>query len=116
MDIIEAKQILSLLADGINPITKDLLPADSICNQVEIVRAFHCVLNTLSRIGDKDYPPNAGMPWTKEEDESLLAAVREGKTVPELAKRHGRTTGAISSRLQKLAEDETIGADPLENK
>ena len=56
------------------------------------------------------------MPWTKEEDESLLAAVREGKTVPELARRHGRTTGAISSRLQKLAEDETIGADPLENK
>ena len=116
MDIIEAKQILSLLADGVNPITKDPLPVDSICNQVEIVRAFHCVLNTLSRIGEKNYPPNAGMPWTKEEDESLLAAVREGKTVPELARRHSRTTGAISSRLQKLAEDETIGADPLENK
>ena len=116
VDIIEAKQILSLLADGVNPITKDPLPVDSICNQVEIVRAFHCVLNTLSRIGDKNYPPNAGMTWTKEEDEPLLAAVREGKTVPELARRHGRTTGAISSRLQKLAEDETIGADPLENK
>ena len=108
MDIMEAKQILSLLADGVNPITNDCLPEDSICNQVEIVRAFHCILNTLSRIGDKDYPPNAGMPWTKDEDEALLASIRDGKTIPELAKKHGRTTGAISSRLQRLAEDETV--------
>lgn len=116
MDIMEAKQILSLLADGVNPITNDCLPEDSICNQVEIVRAFHCILNTLSRIGDKDYPPNAGMPWTKDEDESLLAAIKEGKTIPELAKKHGRTTGAISSRLQKLAEDEATIMSSLDNR
>ena len=104
MDIAQAKMILSTLADGINPLTGELLPDDCICNQVEIVRAFHCVLTVLSKVGANDLPPNAGMPWAESEDKLLLNSFMEGKTVSELAKMHGRTKGAISSRLKKLLE------------
>ena len=46
------------------------------------------------------------MPWTESEDEHLLDSFKDGKTVAELAKMHGRTKGAISSRLKKIAEIE----------
>lgn len=106
MDIGHAKTVLSALADGVNPLTGELLPSDCVCNQVEVVRAFHCILNALSRVGEKDVPSNAGMPWTESEDEHLLNSFKDGKTVAELAKMHGRTKGAISSRLKKIAEIE----------
>ena len=44
MDIIRAKEIISTLADGIDPITGELLPAEHICNNPEVVRAFYKLL------------------------------------------------------------------------
>lgn len=60
----------------------------------------------FQELGKKDVPSNAGMPWTESEDEHLLNSFKDGKTVAELAKMHGRTKGAISSRLKKIAEIE----------
>ena len=44
MNIDRAKEILELLADGVNPLTGELLPDSDSCNQVEVVRAFHTAL------------------------------------------------------------------------
>ncbi len=44
---------------------------------------------------------NVGMRWTDEEDERLIAEFRSGMKVAEIAKAHGRTKGAIRSRLQR---------------
>jgi hypothetical protein len=112
MDIHQAKGILSALADGINPLTGELLSSDCVCNQVEVVRALHCILNALSRVGDKEVPPNAGKPWTEHEDELLLNAYLERKSISEMAKAHGRTIGAINSRLNRIV-DEVIEIDSL---
>lgn len=47
MDITRAVEILNAVAQGVNPFTGEVLPADCICNQVEMVRALYCVLNEV---------------------------------------------------------------------
>ena len=47
MDLQRAKELLSGLADGVDPLTGEVLPEDHVCNKAEIIRAFHCVLKTL---------------------------------------------------------------------
>lgn len=46
-------------------------------------------------------PVQAGKPWTDEEEQRLLEAFDNGSKVKELAEEHGRTSGAIQSRLTK---------------
>ncbi len=57
MDIARAKELLSGLADGIDPLTGKLLPGDSVCNQAEIVRALHTVLSALPSVAKKEKLP-----------------------------------------------------------
>ena len=45
MDIIKAREIISALAEGIDPTTGEVLPDDSVCNKGEVVRALYAVLN-----------------------------------------------------------------------
>ena len=40
--------------------------------------------------------------WTDEEDNKLIEEFKSGKSLTELASIHGRTKGAIRSRLRKL--------------
>ena len=44
MELKQAKALLTELADGVDPLTGECLPADSVCNRPEIIRALHCVL------------------------------------------------------------------------
>ena len=107
MDIQKAKEILSILADGINPITGEALATYDSCNQADVVRALHSVLMEVDKQPKKNpqpQPENAGKPWTTEEDELLLTAYRGGVKASELAKRHKRTNGSIVARLVKLGE------------
>ena len=39
-----ARVLLTELADGVDPLTGECLPPDSVCNRPEIIRALHCVL------------------------------------------------------------------------
>jgi len=45
MEINRAKEIVSALAEGIDPTTGEILPEDSVCNKGEVVRAFYAILN-----------------------------------------------------------------------
>ena len=74
MDIVRAKELLSALADGIDPFTGELLPQ------------------------------NAGKPWTDIEEEKLLDEFDSGMTTSAIAKEHGRSKGAIESRLADLGK------------
>ena len=57
MDIIRAKEILEILADGVNPMTGEVLPDGDSCNQVEVVRAIHTVLKSLTSAHEKRKKP-----------------------------------------------------------
>jgi ATP-dependent DNA helicase RecQ len=46
--------------------------------------------------------PRAYEPWTKEEDEMLIADYKAGRTIEELMKLFGRQRGGIESRSRKL--------------
>lgn len=104
MDIARAKELLSVLADGIDPFTGELLPQNHVCNQPEMIRALHEVLNVIPSAKKKNLPRNAGKPWTELEEEKLLDEFDSGMTIAAIAKEHGRSRGAIESRLADLGK------------
>lgn len=104
MDITRAKELLSALADGIGPFTGELLPQNHVCNQPEMIRALHEVLNVIPSPKKKILPRNAGKPWTDIEEGKLLEEFNSGMTTSTIAKEHGRSKGAIESRLADLGK------------
>ena len=103
MDIIRAKEIISTLAEGIDPTTGEVLPDNSVCNKGEIVRAFYAVLNHLDeKKPKKNLPANAGKPWSAEEDAKLITCFESGMSTKELCSEFKRTPGSITSRLARL--------------
>ena len=107
MEIQRAKELLYILADGINPLTGEVLPGSDSCNQADIVRALHAVLMALDKQPQKkqqNQPENAGKTWSSDEDAQMLYEYRHGTKTSELAKIHKRTKGSIVARLVKLGE------------
>ena len=49
MEVETAKKLLTVLANGINPITGEVLPETDSCNQVEIVRALYTVTEEIDK-------------------------------------------------------------------
>lgn len=101
MDISRAREIVATLAEGVDPLTGEVLPSDHICNQGEVVRALYTLLNDKSPT-KKSQPENAGMLWTAEADNELKKMYEKRTNIAEISKYLGRTTGAIKSRLNKL--------------
>ena len=79
MDVQRAKELLTVLADGVDPLTVEVLPDDHVCNKGEIVRALHCAVEELSRRRKKPLPENNGKPWTEELDDELCRLFDGGK-------------------------------------
>ena len=102
MELAQAIEYLTTLADGIDPATGEVLPEGHICNRGDTVRALYAILQPAGKKRERKLPPNAGQPWTQEEEQRLLNGHHAGKTVAQLATAHGRSRGAIESRLQLL--------------
>lgn len=112
MDIIRAKEILAALADGVNPVTGEILPEGDSCNQIEIVRALMTVLHELEqrqRPVHRSLPQNNGKPWSKEDDNLLCEMFDVGHTQRKMSEYFKRTRGAISARLERLGKISTGG-------
>lgn len=104
MDIQRTKELLEVLAEGIDPLTGEVLPDNHVCNKGEIVRALHCAVEALSRRRKDPLPENNGKPWTEELDSELCRLFDEGMKKKELCAHFKRTSGAIESRLEKLGK------------
>lgn len=102
MDIIRAKEIVRILADGIDPITGEILPEDSVYNSPEVIRALFTILEALRNPSVKSSAQNAGTPWTDTEEDQLRDEFISNIRIADIAKFHGRSCGAIESRLEKL--------------
>lgn len=50
MDIIRAKEIVRSLADGVDPTTGEVLPAENVYNSPEIIRALFTLLEQTENI------------------------------------------------------------------
>jgi hypothetical protein len=92
-------EILESLANGINPTTGEIFPNDSPYQEKEIVNALFDAVSELKKSIIKG---NQGSKWTDDEDVKLEINFEKGLKTTEIAKIHGRTAGAIRSRLIKL--------------
>lgn len=98
--------ILEALADGVEPLTGEPLPDESFYHHRKVMAALQAGFAALQMQQKKEtqrskLPVQAGKPWTDEEDQRLLEAFDNGSKVKELSEEHGRTSGAIQSRLTK---------------
>lgn len=109
MDIIRARQIVRLLAEGVDPFTGEVLSNESIYNRPDVIRALYTVLEATTSNAEAPKPAqtldpkrNAGKPWTEVEDDKLRDEFLEKKKISNIAKEHGRTSNAIENRLDYL--------------
>ena len=82
MDLQRAKELLSGLADGVDPLTGEVLPEDHVCNKAEIIRAFHCVLKAFPGKASKPRPEMRANPGTMQTTRSSARC-----SMPEAAER-----------------------------
>ncbi len=106
---LQALELVTYLAEGINPLTGEWLPEGHLCQRPELIRAFHRAVGALQQESRRERkalqrPVNAGLSWTEQEDSELGTAFDEGVPLDELAQRHGRSQGAVEARLVKLGK------------
>jgi hypothetical protein len=117
MELQIARQIIDTLAQGIHPVTGEAIPEDSPYNAPPVIRALHTVARALegatadARAGEParpraTRPPNAGKPWSPQEDSALAIAFDAGIPVKQVAQELGRTAFAVEQRLVKLGKIE----------
>ena len=106
-------QTLKKLAEGINPLTGQPFPDDHVYQHAKFLRALQSAIEAMERkikrqARQKDLPQRTGEAWSKSEDEALTQSFSDKVPVQQIAKKHQRTPGAITSRLVKLG----LMADP----
>ena len=108
MDIVRAGELIRIVADGINPFTGEVLPADSVCNQPDMIRVLHCILEELekrpAKAEKKPLPENAGKPWDENDDGVLADMFDNGCSVKKMQEHFKRTRSAIAARLVHIGK------------
>lgn len=117
MELQIAREIINVLAQGIHPVTGELMPPDSPYNEPPVIRALFAVSQALeacetSRL-HREQPPNAGKAWTPDEDIRLAAAFDTGHALKQMAADLGRSRVAVEARLVKLGKIEGRPGLPL---
>lgn len=103
MDIIKAREIIHLLAESVDPSTREVLPKESIFNSPDVIRALYTVQEeTAPRSADP--LRNASKPWTETEDDKLRDEFFEKVKISDIAKEHVRSYGVLKSRLDHLGQ------------
>jgi len=112
----ERSQVITIvdsLANGMDPATGARIPHD-VFHTGDVVRALFSAVELLkqepAREAGTSRPPSAGVKWTDEEDALLCHEFDGGTAIRDIAQQHGRTPGAITSRLVKLGR---IDADAV---
>lgn len=104
--------VLESLANGVDPNTGAQIPHDTF-HTTDTVRALFAAA-ALLKTTDTGVPArrssrtvrtaltSAGTPWSEDEDARLCREFDAKMTAGQMALQHGRTSGAITSRLVKL--------------
>jgi hypothetical protein len=111
MELQAARRIIDTLAQGIHPVTGEVMPQDSPYNAPPVIRALFAVSQALGTGAcasaakpRRELPPNAGKPWVPLEDDKLETAFVAGIDLKQIADELGRTTWGIEARLVKLGK------------
>ena len=115
MELEKAKEIIKMLANGIDPTTGEVHPDVSPFNDPNVIRALFTVLESLKALKkprktieqkqqdniNAGMPKNAGLPWTDELKIEVASKFRNGTSTHDLSVYFERTKGAIVSELMK---------------
>lgn len=106
MEQAQALAIVRSLANGVDPETGEVFPAESAYQRPQTVRALYVAMQALERAERFErrrhlLPAKTGAPWSEEEDRKLLAGFDGGRAISELAAAHERTQYAVRARLIK---------------
>lgn len=110
MNDARALATLQALANGTDPVTGTIFPADSPYQHPDTVRALYHAIRALEagtsrpKQPARNLPGNSGKPWSPDEDAQLVSAFAAGQSMEALAATHGRTRFAIEARLAKLGK------------
>lgn len=102
-----AVEVVTNLADGIDPYTKENICDSSPYQNADTVRALHIALDALkgckvSKTVREEGKGKVGKAWT-DEDEKKMAEMFDAKVaVVEIAEKLERTKGGIWARLEKI--------------
>jgi hypothetical protein len=126
MQLNEARELVSALANGTDPETGEILPAQSPYNDPRVIRALFTVLNSSNGRATKKSPEqkmeenlsagrpkNAGLPWTDDLRARLAEMFQGGTELGELAIHFERTNGAILSELTRQGLVDWPGASEM---
>lgn len=107
MDPLGARQILHALVQGFDPLSGAELPAGTVVQRPEVIRALlegiaAIEADALRARRRAQLPENVGRPWSAAEEERLAAAFRAGEPLSAITARHGRTVAALEARLERL--------------
>jgi hypothetical protein len=114
-----AREILQSLVQGIDPFKGEDLPAGTVLQQADVLRALLAGVAALEQLAARasrraQLPQNIGRAWSAEEQSLLIDAFQSGEPVADIAAKHGRTLRAIEARLEKLGlitADERVTQD-----
>ena len=113
----QAKMIVESLANGIDPDTGEILSDKGLLNNPEVTRALFVASKALDQMAKRkarqtSLPENVGQSWSEAEEKELLVEFDGGLPVTDIAAKHGRTKGAITSRLARFGRI----SSPMESK
>ena len=102
----EALGVIRSLANGVDPESGEVFPADSAYQRAQTVRALYAAAEALEKSErferrKQQLPPKTGEPWSEDEDRKLLSGFDAGRGLPDLASAHQRTQTGIRARLVK---------------
>jgi hypothetical protein len=108
MDREQVIAVVESLANGTDPTTGARIPHETF-HSADTIRALFAA-GALLKAGAprpaRTKLTSAGAPWSTEEDERLCREFDTKMTVSQIALQHGRSSGAITSRLVKLGRIE----------
>jgi len=102
-----ARQILQSLIQGVDPVTGEELPRETVLQHADVLRALLAGLSALELTAARaqrrsQLPDNVGQAWTTDEESRLVGEFKSGESREAMARKHGRTLRAIEARLEKL--------------
>ena len=103
----KARQILQSLIQGVDPVTGQELPRETVLQEAKVLRALLAGLSALELTAARaqrraQLPDNVGVSWTTEEESRLVGEFKNGEPAEAIALKHARTLRAIEARLEKL--------------